>query len=95
MIPIGNYSLYGDPAYLQSGWLHGGYRNPCPNTPQAQYNKLISLVRESVEWGFNGILQQFAYLDFKKELMIYRLPVASFYIVGVFLQNLRVCIYGN
>ncbi len=95
MFPTANYSLYGDPAYPQSGWLHGGYRNPRPNTPQAEYNKLLSSVRESVEWGFNGVLQQFATLDYKKELMIYRSPVAAYYIVAAFLQNLRVCLYGN
>jgi hypothetical protein len=95
MIPNGNYSLYGDPAYPQSAWLHGGYRNPPPNSDQAKYNKLMSSVRESVEWGFNGIIQQFAFLDYKKKLMIYKVPIAAYYISGAFLQNLRTCLYGS
>lgn len=66
MIPAGTYSLYGDPAYPQSAWLCGGYRNPAPTSIEAKYNKLMSSVRESVEWGFNGIIQQFAFLDLKK-----------------------------
>ena len=28
MFPAGNYSLYGDPAYPQSAWIYGGYRDP-------------------------------------------------------------------
>jgi hypothetical protein len=28
-------------------------------------------------------------------MMIYNVTVASFYIAGVFLQNLRTCLYGN
>ena len=95
MNPNGNYSLYGDPAYPQSAWIYGGYRNPRPGTPEAEYNKLLSSVRETVEWGFGGILQQFAYLDFKRELMLYKSPIASYYISGAFFQNLRVCLYGN
>ncbi len=32
------YSLYGDPAYPQSAYVYGGYRNPQPGTPAAAWN---------------------------------------------------------
>ena len=31
----------------------------------------------------------------KRELMLYRSPIASYYISGAFFQNVRVCLYGN
>lgn len=95
ILPDRDYSIYGDPAYPQSAWIHGGYRNPAGGSEQAEYNTIMSKVRETVEWGFKDIIQQFSYLDFKKEMMIFRSPIASYYFVACFFQNLRVCLYGN
>ncbi len=50
-------------------------------------------VREVVEWGFANIVAKWAFL--KPAMMIFRSPIAKFYIVGAFLANLRTCFYGN
>jgi nuclease HARBI1 len=55
----------------------------------------MSRVREAVEWGFNDVITQFAFLDFKRSMKIYLSPIAAYYMVGMFLTNIRVCLYGN
>ena len=55
------YSLYGDPAYPQSHYLFGGYRNPRAGFPQVQWNTKMSKVREVVELGFANILANWAF----------------------------------
>jgi nuclease HARBI1 len=94
-LPDGAWSLYGDPAYPQSRWLFGGYRNPEKGSIQAKYNTEMSRVRECVEWGFKDIIEQFKFLDHKKGMKIFKCPVAAFYVVAAFIQNIRVCFYGN
>jgi nuclease HARBI1 len=89
------FSLYGDPAYPQSEYIFGGYRNPRAGSPEAQWNTEMSKVREVVEWGFANIVANWAFLNFKPAMMIFKSPVAKFYIVGAFLANLRTCFYGN
>jgi hypothetical protein len=89
------YSLYGDPAYPQSLYVFGGYRNPPPGSDQARWNTEMSKVREVVEWGFANLISNWAFLDFKASMMIFQSPVAKYYIVAAFLCNLRTCFYGN
>jgi hypothetical protein len=89
------YSLYGDPAYPQSQYLVGGYRNPAPNSVEAQWNTAMSKVRISVEWGFKEITQVWTFLDFRRNMKIFKFPVAKYYIVAAFLCNIRNCFYLN
>lgn len=62
---------------------------------QNKLNKKMSKLRVSVEWGFGKILQLFPFLDFKKNLKIYKQPVGNYYKVGVILTNCHTCIYGS
>lgn len=89
------YALYADPAYPQSAYIFGGFRNPPDGSREAQWNTIMSGVRESVEWGFAYINQQWAFVNFKKALKIYQTPVAKYYMVATFLCNLRTTFYGN
>ena len=89
------YSLYGDPAYPQSAYLFGGYRNPGDGTAQAAFNTAMSAIREPVEWNFKEITAQFSFLDFKTSLKIFKFPVAKYYIVAAFLTNIRSFYYRN
>ena len=89
------YALYGDPAYPQSAYLFGGFRNPPAGSREAQWNTNMSSVRESVEWGFAYINQQWAFVNFKKSLKIFLTPVAKYYTVATFLCNLRTTFHGN
>ena len=89
------YSLYGDPAYPNSVYLFCGFWNPLEGTLEAFCNTCMSKVRIAVEWGFNQILQQWSFLDFRPAKKIFHSPVAQYYMVGAFLINLRTCYYGN
>ena len=46
------YALYGDLAYAQSAYVLGGFRNVDTNSDEAAYNRLLSSVHITVEWGF-------------------------------------------
>ena len=89
------FSLYGDPAYLQSIYIFGGYKNPLNGSAHALWNTTMSKVCEVVEWGFANILSQWSFLDFRAGMKIFQSPVAKYYIVGAFLVNLQTCFYGN
>jgi nuclease HARBI1 len=89
------YSLYGDLAYPQSLHLFGGFRNPLPGSPEAQWNTLMSQVRRVVEWGFKEITAQWAFLDIRPRMRIMKSPIGKYYVIGCFLVNLRNCFYGG
>ena len=55
----------------------------------------MSSVRISVEWGYSGVTQQFAFLQHKENLKIGLQPVAQFYVVATVLANCFSCLYGN
>jgi hypothetical protein len=76
-------------------YLFGGYRNPQPGSPKAQWNTEMSKVCEVVEWGFCSVSSMWAFLDFRPSMRIFKSPIAKFYIVGAFVVNLRTCFYGN
>ena len=81
-------SLYGDPAYAQSIYKFGGYKNPLNGSTHAHWNTSMSKVHEVVEWGFANILSQWSFLDFRAGMKIFQSPVAKYYIVGAFFVNL-------
>ena len=89
------YSIYGDPAYPQSLYVFGGYRNQHPGSDQAHWNTEMSKVCEVVEWGFANLISNWSFLDFKALMMIFQSPIAKYYIVAAFQCNLRTCFYGN
>jgi hypothetical protein len=89
------FSLYGDPAYPQSAYLFGGFRNPNANSPESHWNTTMSRVREAVEWCFKDIIKQWSFLDYKQSMQIFKFPVGEYFVVAAFLTNIRTCIYGN
>jgi hypothetical protein len=88
------FCLYGDPAYPIRDFLIHPYRNAVDQYQQ-QFNTAMSSVRETVEWQFSKILQQFAFLDFKKNLKVFLQPVGKLYLVGGILVNCHTCLYGS
>ena len=59
------------------------------------YNGSMSEVRCSVEWLFSDIVNDFKFLDFKRNLKIGLSKVGKMYIVCAILQNVLMCLYGN
>ena len=82
------YSLYDDPAYLQSIHIFGGYKNPAYGSAHAHWNSQMSKICEVVEWGFTNILAQWLFLDFRFAMKTFQSPVANYYIVAALLVNI-------
>ena len=60
-----------------------------------QYNFDMSSVKVTVEWLFGDIINDFKFLDFKKNLKIEMSSVAKMYLVCALLNNAITCLYGN
>ena len=71
------YVLYGDPAYPVRRHLIGPFKGACLSPAEKKFNKDMSAVRCSVEWGYGKIVQYFAFMDFAKNLKVLLQPVGS------------------
>lgn len=88
-------SVYGDPAYPLRVHLQAPFRRGILVPEMEQYNAAMSSVRVSVEWLFGDIINDFKFLDFKKNLKIGMSSVGKMYLVGALLHNAITCLYGN
>ena len=61
----------------------------------ANFNAAMSAVRISVELLFGDIINQFKFLDFKKNLKVGLSSVGKMYVVSAILRNGLTCLYGN
>ena len=72
MMPIENeeiiYRLYGNPAYPQSPWIYGGFKNPLPGCDRAIVDATMSNVRVVVEWVFKDVIKLWSFLDFQASM---------------------------
>ena len=69
------YVIYGDPAYGLNINILAPFKGNNLNAGEKAFNRDMSHVRVSVEWGFGKLSQIFAYLDFKKNLKLLLQPV--------------------
>ena len=60
------YVVYGDPAYGLNRNILAPFRGAALTEDEKRFNKAMSKVRVSVEWGFGKICQYFSFLDLKK-----------------------------
>lgn len=89
------YVLCGNPAYGLTQNILAPFRGAQLTAHEMQFNKRMSKVRISVEWGFGKISQLFAFLDFKKNLKVLLQPVEKYYLLGSILVNCHTCLYGS
>ena len=72
-------------------------------TPQqAAFSSSMSAVRIGVEWGFMLVCRDWAFVDYVKNLKIWKQPIAKLYHVAAILTNVKTCVmaqehdtYGN
>ena len=62
---------------------------------QKKFNKNMSEVRTSVEWGFGKMSNIFGFLDFHKNLKVYLQPIAKLVMASVILTNAHTCLYSS
>lgn len=85
------FYLYGDPAYPLSLYVLRGYKGAM--TPQQQwFSTEMSRLRVSVEWGFNLVLADWKYVDYKKNLKLLSQPIGKMYYVACLLANMKTCV---
>ena len=60
--------LYGDTAYSHRQVLQAPFKGAALTPMKIEWNKAMSNVRIEVEWVFGDIINNFAFLDFKKKL---------------------------
>jgi hypothetical protein len=89
------YSLFGDPTYPMLAYLYGGVTQMAAGSIEAAWNTKMASARIAVEWTFGEVGRQFRQLDLKKALMIYKIPVAKYYAVAVFLVNCQNSCYSG
>lgn len=89
------YVIYGDPAYPITCNILAPFRGVNLTIHEQEFNRKMSKVRVNVEWGFGKICQNFAYLDFKKNLKVLLQPVGKYYLVATILINCHTCLYGS
>ena len=58
------YAMYGDLAYAQSIYLIGGFRKPTAGSNEALFNRQMSSVCITVEWGSRDIIEKWKYWIF-------------------------------
>ena len=89
------YVIYGDPAYGLARNILAPFRGAQLTNDEQEFNREMSKVRTSVEWGFGKICQNFAFLDFKKNLKVLLQPIGKYYLVASVLTNCHTCLYGS
>jgi nuclease HARBI1 len=89
------YALYADSAYPQCAWIMHGFINPPQNSAESLFNTLMSRARIAVEWAFKNVTQLWQFVDFRREMKIFKTPIGKFYINCCFLTNCHTCFYGN
>lgn len=97
-----HFYVYGDTAYALSQYVLRGFKGAM--TPaQRAFSTAMSRLRETVEWGFALVLRDWAFLDRKKNLKLFKQPIGKLFYVGALLANIKTCLtashaldgYGN
>lgn len=86
--------IYSDAGYPLRKFLITPFKGT-PNRSEEIVNKKMGKLRVAVEWGFGKIVQLFPFLDFKKNLKVYKQEVGKYYKIGAILSNCHTCLYGS
>jgi len=87
--------IYGDSEYPQRVHLQTGFKGANLTPQQEMFSKSMSEVRISVEWTYSEIVNNWAFLDYKKNLKLCLIAVGKMYLVGTLLRNAITCCYRS
>ncbi len=88
-------AVFADTAYAAREYLITSFKGAALTQEMHNFNRLMSSVRESVEWGFSKVCTLFAFVDYHKNQKIYLQPIAKYYLVSALLTNAHTCAYGS
>lgn len=84
VFPQKTFCLFGDQGYPINNLLMCPYRQTANIQPhQLAFNASMKVPRVSVEWGFQKVLAEFAFLDFKKNQKLLLQDIEEYYKVAV------------
>lgn len=95
LVKDGDFVIYGDPAYPLLPLIMKPYGGTVLTSAQQAFNHGMSTVRQAVEWGFGKTVNEFAFLDFKKNQKLLQQQLAEMYKAATILANCHTCIYGS
>ena len=88
-------AVYADSAYAFCRYLIVPFKGANLGKMEKKFNKNMSEVRTSVEWGFSKMSNIFGFLDFHKNLKVYLQPIAKLVMASVILTNAHTCLYSS
>lgn len=86
------YRVYGDAAYPLRPQLIAPFKGDNLPAEHHAFNREMSSVRMSVEWGFQKVVSQFAFLNFAANLKVLLQPIGAYYVTGTILTNCHTCL---
>ena len=86
-----HYIVFGDSAYPTNEFMCHMNKGSGLSDPQIAFNNTMSKYRVTVEWGYRDIIEQFAFVDFEKNLKLFLQPISSYFKVAALLTNCRTC----
>ena len=89
------YAMYSDLAYVQSTYLLGGFRKPPTGSNEALFNRAMSSIQITVEWGIGDVVEKWKFLDFHSAMKIFEMSIAEFYMNGALLSDICNCLDRN
>ena len=94
--PQVSYCLFGDSGYGISPSILTPYRRgPGQTAEEAEWNRIMSSLRISVEWGIGSIKRLWKVLSNKNCMRTLQTPVGIYWINAVLLTNLHTCMNGS
>ena len=95
MIDGCQHYLYADGGYPLLPSLITPYKGNDITEQQAVFNVVMGEARRCVEHGFAKVIQQFSFLDYRKNLKKGLQPINVYYQVGTILTNCHTALYGS
>lgn len=90
------YVLYGgDPACPIRELLICPFSSRNLTNEQFMLNRSMSPLRQGVEWSFGKIVNEFAFLDFKKIQKLLLKDLGKMYKAAALLTSCHTCLYGS
>ena len=88
--------IYGDPGYVP-GTTHVvvPWKVSHPTPAQEEFNVTMSGLRIAIEWAWDQVATDWAFVNYWRNLQVGLSPIGSFYRVGVLIANCKTCLYGN
>ncbi len=85
------FIILGDSAYPNNDIMVGIYKGCQLPAAAERFNSIMCPIRTCMEWGYGKIVQQWAFVDFKKQMKIQRVRVEAMWCIAVFLTNALTC----